>query len=391
MVHAYKGWTHHEVGPVDMSTIWETWDVALELGFFLKPLSDLAGGEMSEPAVPTEGGHIIGIARKTISRLMRFSGFILVSLLLYWLFWGILALARVLKPFQYLFLVYPGTDSDLDAYCPRRIAKSRLLKNKAFIGGLISRGPGGRGLVLVTPSTIENFSQDGQARKEIMGRLEWIGRVSGAGAIALAGQLPGIIYRNGNSLQRPFVRGDRGTVFCVMETLDQIMKNHNLNRKSIRIAVVGVGHVGGILLDALRNEGLDTVGIDIELKRGGIVLQKEGERLLQDIDVVIVLTPRGNDFLPYLKFVKKDAIILDDTHPKIKQNDQPKNLTFYKVAVGIENTRFYPRLPGYRPNWIPGCVVDAMVAAATGNFNGIQQIEFNEMAKKLGFFALMVK
>jgi hypothetical protein len=35
--------------------------------------------------------------------------------------------------------------------------------------------------------------------------------------------------------------------------------------------------------------------------------------------------------------------------------------------------------------------VDAMVAAATGNFNGIQQIEFNEMAKKLGFFALMVK
>jgi hypothetical protein len=40
MVHAYKRWTHHEVGPVDMNTIDETWDAAVELGFFLKPLSD---------------------------------------------------------------------------------------------------------------------------------------------------------------------------------------------------------------------------------------------------------------------------------------------------------------------------------------------------------------
>lgn len=38
MVHAYMGWTHHEVGPVDMAKIWSVWDAAESLGFFLFPL-----------------------------------------------------------------------------------------------------------------------------------------------------------------------------------------------------------------------------------------------------------------------------------------------------------------------------------------------------------------
>jgi hypothetical protein len=41
MVHAYKGWQHHEVGHVDMAAIPETWQVAEELGFYLPPLSGL--------------------------------------------------------------------------------------------------------------------------------------------------------------------------------------------------------------------------------------------------------------------------------------------------------------------------------------------------------------
>ena len=39
MVHAYKGWKHHEVGPVEMDKLWEAWEAAVELGFYLKPLS----------------------------------------------------------------------------------------------------------------------------------------------------------------------------------------------------------------------------------------------------------------------------------------------------------------------------------------------------------------
>ncbi len=38
MVHAYKGWRHHEVGHVDMTSIPETWQGAVDLGFYLPPL-----------------------------------------------------------------------------------------------------------------------------------------------------------------------------------------------------------------------------------------------------------------------------------------------------------------------------------------------------------------
>jgi hypothetical protein len=34
-VHAYKGWKHHEVGPVDLAKLDEVWQVAEELGFYL--------------------------------------------------------------------------------------------------------------------------------------------------------------------------------------------------------------------------------------------------------------------------------------------------------------------------------------------------------------------
>lgn len=38
MVHAYMGWAHNEVGPVQMDQLWSTWAAAEELGFFLKSL-----------------------------------------------------------------------------------------------------------------------------------------------------------------------------------------------------------------------------------------------------------------------------------------------------------------------------------------------------------------
>lgn len=39
MVHAYKGWTHNEVGQVDMSQLDIVWQAAMKLGFFLPELS----------------------------------------------------------------------------------------------------------------------------------------------------------------------------------------------------------------------------------------------------------------------------------------------------------------------------------------------------------------
>jgi hypothetical protein len=289
-------------------------------------------------------------------------------------------------------LVYPGTDSDLDGYAPRKISKSFLYTRRPTLAGFISRNPRcGTGLVLVVPNTSADFAANPQTASVVLRKLDWLRTLVGADSIALAGQLPGIISRRNGLLKKPFVNGDKGTVFCVTETISSVLRRHNLSKSIVKIAVVGVGHVGGSLLTALRSDGFEAIGIDIEPRHGSFIIRDGGESVLGNADIVVVLTPRGSDFLPYLKLLKNDAIIVDDTHPKIKEADQPEGMHFYKVAVGIGNSRFYPRLPGYRPNWIPGCAIEAMTAAVTGEFNGTSQENFNKQARELGFFAHMVK
>ncbi|MBU2265217.1 hypothetical protein KJ784_03480 [Patescibacteria group bacterium] len=324
-------------------------------------------------------------------RLLRQAGFILVSLILRWVVWGVLGALRIFKIFDYLFLVYPGSASDLDGYCPRKLARSWLFSKKPTVGGIISKGQAGvRGLYFVVPNTAKEFSFGKDVCESVRRRLAWLNGLVGSRAVAVAGQVPGMMVRNGVSIEKPFVRGNKGTVFCIMETISEAMKKHGRKSGKTSIIIVGVGYVGSQLLDSLRQEGFNAIGIDIESRKGGYVALDEDARVfLPKADLVVVLTPKGSDFAPYVQYLKKGAIVIDDTHPKI--TEKPLGVHFYKVAVGMDGSFFYPRLPGYRSNWIPGCAVEAIMAAATGEFNGCSQKEFNQKAKELGFFARMVE
>ena len=329
--------------------------------------------------------HAVG---QVLISVLRKTAFIFVSLILRWPIWGALALVRFFKPFSYLFLVYPGADSDLDGYCPRRMAKSWLFSKKPAIGGIISKSAGGRGLILVVPNTVKEFLLRKEVCKKVMWRLKLIKNVVGAKSIAIAGQVPGMLSRHNLSLEKPFVMGNKGTVFCIMETISEVMKKHYLEPGNFRIALIGVGYVGALLLSSLKDQGHNIVGVDIQINRKGIFLPQESRPFLKEADMVIVLTPRGSDFAPYASDLKTGAIVIDDTHPKITQ--RPIGVNFYKVAVGLNGVKFYPHLPGYRAEWIPGCAVEAIYSAATGQFNGSSQEEFNKRAKELGFFAHLV-
>ncbi len=327
--------------------------------------------------------------KSSFYRGVRKAVFLITFFVFGWLIWLLLAATKKLKLFNYLFLVYPGTDRDLEGYCPKWLGRSFIFSKRPVPVGFISKGAGVRGLVLAVPNTTKELVADKKVSEKITQRMMNIkGRV-GAQSIALAGQLPGIIYRHGSPIEVPFVDGRHGTVFSVMETVSEIAAKHNLVPGKFKIVLVGVGYTGSLLMGALDEQGHDILGIDIVKKEhGGVVLSENGPSLLQTADVVIVLTPRGSDFEPYVKFLKKGAIVIDDTHPKI--HEKPQNVTFYKVAIGMKNVKFYPRLPGYRADWIPGCAVEAIVAAATGKFGSRSQAEFNQQAKELGFFAHLV-
>ncbi|MBM4305256.1 MAG: hypothetical protein FJ123_00835 [Deltaproteobacteria bacterium] len=331
---------------------------------------------------------IFNILYQTLIVFLRKTIFITVSLVLHWPVLGVLALTRIFKTFDYLFLVYPGTDRDLDGYCPRWIAKSWLFSKRPTLGGIISKSVGGRGLVLVVPNTIKEFLLHKDACEKVMLRLEMLKGIVGAKSIAIAGQVPGMIFRHNLKLEKPFVKGDRGTVFSIMETVSAVMAKHCLKPGEFKIVLIGVGYVGSLLMSSLQQLGHDIVGIDIQVSRKEVFLWGESRTLLKEADLVIVLTPRGEDFAPYAADLKIGSIVIDDTHPKITK--KPLGVNFYKVAVGLDGARFLPRLPGYKADWIPGCAVEAIYSAATGKFNVSSQAEFNQGAKKLGFFAHLV-
>jgi hypothetical protein len=103
---------------------------------------------------------------------------------------------------------------------------------------------------------------------------------------------------------------------------------------------------------------------------------------------VFVQTPKGSDILPYYSELKTGAIVIDDTHPKIRVLPPRKKQFFFKVAIGKNGISFFPRLPGYLSSWIPGCVLEAIVEIATGKPD-MTQAEFSRAAKKLDFFAFL--
>ncbi len=108
---------------------------------------------------------------------------------------------------------------------------------------------------------------------------------------------------------------------------------------------------------------------------------------LKKADLIVVQTPRGDDVVPYYENLKKSAILIDDSHPRITV--KPGEVRFYKVAIGRTGVEFKPPLPGYEKYWIPGCVQESLVVAESGKAD-MSQEEFNRRSKELGFFAHMV-
>jgi hypothetical protein len=313
--------------------------------------------------------------------------FLLLNLALKWPIFIILFLLKPFNLFGFIFLAYPGSDKDIEKYCPIFLAKSWLFKGKLTIGGIITKGESGsRGLILVVPNNIQEFQDDQELCLKIKKNLLIIRCFIGARSIAMAGRLPGVFIRNGVSLEPPFVKGVMGTVFCVMDTVDRVFQ---VNKGIKKIAQIGVGHVGGILLNALRKEKKNIIGVDIISSDGKIILPKDSSKIIADSDLIIVLTPKGSDFLPYVKHLKKNTIVIDDTHPMIK--GPINNATIYKVAVGLKGMRFFPALSGYQSDWIPGCAIEGCVASICGDVSNMGYKEFNKLAGSIGFYSHLIK
>lgn len=328
--------------------------------------------------------------------LARFASYFTMNLL-----WPLFfqPLCKLLKnfnhpPFGFIFLVYPGTLDQVKGYAP--LWYRQIAPMVSVIGLVFKARNGQRGLVVSIPWTIEEMEDEG--RLGVM--LKMLNRLAekiGAKSIALAGRLPGVIAQNGHRemLVKPIVTGERGTIFTIFLSAKQAVETAGLNFCQVKVGILGYGFIGSRLVSTLQDNGIkNIVCVDPRIKqdRNNHLTLTRDPMALAGMDLVVILTAKGEQAETVIDYLKPGVLIIDDTHPQL-----PRRLSariekaggrVIKATLGMEGMVFWPRLPKWDRSWLPGCCVEALVSATQG-FTMTQK-EFNQQAEQMGFVALEV-
>ncbi len=298
---------------------------------------------------------------------------------------------RYFKIFDFVVLVYPGNKNNVTTYLP--FAWLRRLMPMLSIVGFIQKGDqenGKRGIIIASKYYIEEMYGK---KTKVAKAIERLARRLGAQKVALVGRLPKILFDYGSPL---FVDGKKGTVFSVIDTLEIILSRLRITKKDITVGVIGVGVIGNEVVKVLKGMGFGGI-VAVDKKLGPAVTQEgvtmgSEATLLATSDIVIVLTSRGDDIEGAIGHLKNSVILLDDTYPFISKKNivriqQEKRGKIYKVAAVCKGMLTFPKIPGFYRDWIPGCVVEAVVSLH-GKDVFVDQAEFNEAARESGMHTI---
>ncbi len=314
-----------------------------------------------------------------IKKYLKISLFLTIGLILRYPIFLLLFILRPFKLFQYIFLVYPGKDKDIGEFCPLWLAKTVLFSGKPTIAGIITKSKtNARGLMLVVPNSTHDLIHHKKISINIINNLNKIAQIIGANTIGMAGQGPAIMQKHNIETGDKFMHGTMGTVFSISETITAALRKNNFP-KNAKVVAVGKSFISKGVVDFLNIHGYNACEINLS----------DGPLLIENADIVIVITLSGKLFYPFIPHLKDSSIVIDYTHPKMLK--RPTNAYFYKVATGIDGVKFIPKLPGYKADWIPGCCIESIVHSEFGSAPFSSQELFNKNAKSLGLRALLVR
>jgi len=297
------------------------------------------------------------------------------------------------KLFDFAVLVYPGTDKDISTYMPSNFL-IKFAPIISIIGFIRNNKDKKNGIIFATKYYIKDIEKEN--KEKIIKIIKKYANILKVKKVALVGRLPKILFETDKSL---FVEGKTGTVFTVIGAVKKTIQDLNLNSNKITIGVIGVGFIGKEVLENLKNMGfMSIIGFDIRIKKDILsnnIIETNNPEFLKKCDLLIILTANGDDINDLVINFKNKAIILDDTHPSISKNiirkiNIEKNGSVYKVAAAMKNTKIYPEIPGFKSEWIPGCIVETIVSSYTQD-KWHNQDEFNNIAEKFGFYAISKK
>jgi hypothetical protein len=315
-----------------------------------------------------------------------------VVLILLFIFFN--PLVRLFMKFDYIFFTYAGGKKDVRGYGPVFI--SRLLPSIIPVGYMRKKEGIGRGIVLGTARSARDFYNPESVFTALAVLARWR-KKTGAVALALGGQLPSIMEKNGVGLRPPYVKSIYGTVFILHAIVSRLIEDNRLVPEKLTVGIIGIGFIGSALTKYFSGLYKTVIAVDNRLDPGSSwprnVTYTDDHSKLRTCDIVILLTGRGDDAAAAFRHFKKNVIVIDDAHPQLSRDyiekiRLEKQGSVNKAVVGLEGIRYIPKLPGFKADWIPGCAVEVIVATKFG-FTYQSQDEFNSLAVKAGFFPVV--
>lgn len=291
--------------------------------------------------------------------------------------------------FDYIFLVYPGIASDMDKFTPRWFAKSANHRTRIIVCGIITKPNNniiGRGLVIAVPSTVKSMLRHKDDCLNIKNEVLSLAKKLSVKTVSIAGRGMSIFLRHNIPMNAPFVEGSKGMVFCTKTALQSVMQKHSMIEQHTNIVIFGAGRVGMNIYQFLQKKEFLNISIITTRDISNInapQIRTPSLGLLNNADIIINISPKGSDIYPYIPDMKSEALILDDTHPRMMEIFL--NIFIYRAALGLPGLKFIPPLSKYTPYATPGCVVESMVCAKYGMI--VTQKEFNKKASSFGFYA----
>lgn len=205
--------------------------------------------------------------------------------------------------------------------------------------------------------------------------------------IALGGQLPAVAHRMGlpAAMHKDIVNGRVGTVALArrgaqrgVEILRESFPEKFANKKDVKMCVIGGGgftgkEIAGACSDLFSNIYMvDTRfsdgDVDLKVEEGAEVLGTADQSYVSKADVVFIFLPKGDLVEPYIKHAHKEQVWIDDTHPPMTKrvSKMLAEKTFVRrLAAYSKKMGMWPKLTGWRPQDLPGCLLTAQVLSLT--------------------------
>ena len=313
------------------------------------------------------------------------------------------------KRIPFVFFVY-GTERDKRAYFPAWAEE--ILPDVFPIALMKFRGRSGR--VMATFNDVNKLRESPALAVGLLGYYRKL--FPNSGPVALAGQLPSLVHKAGGKLKQPFVQGTRGTRFALIEGSRALAREYGSDPKNLTIAVLGgAGYTGRLVVFDLSNIFGRVVAYDPRYTKGptnsvpdtpiNIAFTADPSELGR-AEVVIVLTASGDDIDGVVDNLRRGAILGDDTHPCmgeiVRGHLEDAGVKYLKLTTSTGGkVRILPRLPNFRGDDVPGCLIEALVVAEghevsacpkepnPGDYD--RQHAFNEAARELGFQARLAE